>query len=98
MLLKIYTFFSFLVKIEILLFPCGEFFCPIVLRAHFSFLRRIERTLILLHRRLHHQRRYFVFVLLAGGVAACVDFWWVVFNASAMDRYKDNDKFFVFMK
>ena len=31
-----------------------------------------------------------------GGVAACVDFWWVVFKGSeAMNKYKGNDKYLV---
>ncbi len=33
----------------------------------------------------------------AGGVAACVDFWWVVFSGEkAMNKYKDNSKYWVF--
>ena len=32
----------------------------------------------------------------AGGVAACGDFWWVVFKGnSALSKYKGNDKWFV---
>lgn len=32
----------------------------------------------------------------AGGVDACVDFWWVVFKGdAALSKYKDNSKFFV---
>jgi len=41
---------------------------------------------------------YYLCIPIAGGVAACVDFWWVIFEATAFDRYKDNDKFLVFMK
>ena len=39
---------------------------------------------------------FYLCVPVAGGVDACVDFWWVVFKGSeAMDKYKDNSKFFV---
>jgi|ERR1035437_1572321 hypothetical protein len=30
-----------------------------------------------------------------GGVDACVDFWWVIFKSDALNKYKDNSKFFV---
>lgn len=32
----------------------------------------------------------------AGGIAAFVDFWWVVFDADALKKYKGNNKFWVF--
>ncbi len=39
--------------------------------------------------------KYFC-VPVAGGVAACGDFWWVVFKGnSALSKYKGNDKWFV---
>jgi TM2 domain-containing membrane protein YozV len=37
-------------------------------------------------------------VPLVGSFAALVDFWWVVFNKSALDKYKNNDKYLVFLK
>ena len=41
---------------------------------------------------------YYFCIPIAGEIAIFVDFWWVVFNSSAMDRYKDNDKYWVFLK
>ena len=39
--------------------------------------------------------KYFC-IPVAGGVAACGDFWWVVFKGnSALSKYKGNDKWFV---
>lgn len=39
---------------------------------------------------------FYFCVPVVGGVDACVDFWWVVFKGSeAMNKYKDNSKFFV---
>jgi hypothetical protein len=39
---------------------------------------------------------FYLCVPVVGGVDACVDFWWVVFKGSeAMNKYKDNPKFFV---
>jgi hypothetical protein len=39
---------------------------------------------------------FYLCVPVVGGADACVDFWWVVFKGSeAMNRYKDNPKFFV---
>lgn len=32
-----------------------------------------------------------------GGVNACVDFWWVVFDEDAMDKYKDNSKYIIWL-
>ena len=30
-----------------------------------------------------------------GGINACVDFWWVVFNKEALDKYSNNDSYVV---
>jgi hypothetical protein len=39
---------------------------------------------------------FYFCVPVVGGVDGCVDFWWVVFKGSeAMNKYKDNSKFFV---
>ncbi|MGZ3903548.1 MAG: hypothetical protein ACXVC6_07630 [Bacteroidia bacterium] len=39
---------------------------------------------------------FYLCVPVAGGVDACVDFWWVVFKGDeALNKYKDNSKFFV---
>lgn len=36
-------------------------------------------------------------VPIVGGVAQLVDFWWVVFDEDALDKYKNNDKFLVWL-
>lgn len=38
---------------------------------------------------------FYLCVPIVGGFDACVDFWWVVFKSEALDKYKDNSKFFV---
>jgi len=32
-----------------------------------------------------------------GGINGCVDFWWVVFDKEAMDKYANNDKYIVWL-
>jgi hypothetical protein len=32
-----------------------------------------------------------------GGINGCVDFWWVVFDKEAMDKYANNDKYVVWL-
>ena len=32
-----------------------------------------------------------------GGILVGIDFWWVVFSSSALNKYKGNQKFLVFM-
>jgi hypothetical protein len=34
---------------------------------------------------------------IVGGVNACVDFWWAVFDADAYMKYKNNDKYIVWL-
>ncbi len=38
---------------------------------------------------------FYLCVPVVGGFDGCVDFWWVVFSSDALDKYRDNSKFFV---
>jgi hypothetical protein len=44
-----------------------------------------------------HMWALYFFVPVAGGVAACVDFWGGVFNADFYKKYENNDKWFVWL-
>jgi len=44
-----------------------------------------------------HMWALYFCVPVAGGVAACVDFWGAVFNADFYKKYENNDKWFVWL-
>jgi hypothetical protein len=39
----------------------------------------------------------YLLIPVVGAVDACVDFWWVVFDKDAMNKYANNDKYIVWL-